>query len=312
MTTALIALLTALILDVLFGELPNRFHPVAWMGRFIHWMTVHLNRGSAMFQFFTGSGMLFLGELLFSIPFLFVSHGIQSFPDFLSGILIGVLLKPMFACRGLLRAGREVQQALINEDILEARRLVGWYLVSRDTGQLTMPQVASAVIESLSENFTDSFFAPLLFFSIGGLPAVWFYRFVNTADAMVGYHTPQFEYFGKCAARVDDLLNWLPARLAGVIITVSAALLRMDVKAAWSVMVSQHNRTSSPNAGWTMSAAAGALQVLLEKPGYYSLGNDSELPSAPDIGRAMRVVKVAAMISVFVYLSVFVAKRLFL
>lgn len=304
MTTLWIALLTALILDVLFGELPNRFHPVVLMGKYINGISIHLNRGGTTFQFLSGFGMLVIGGLVFSIPVLLLMICIKALPDLIEGMLIGALLKPMFTIRGLLNAGREVQQALVEDNLSEARRLVGWSLVSRDTSQLSPQQVASAVIESLSENFTDSFLAPLLFFSIGGLPAAWFYRFVNTADAMIGYHTLQFEYFGKCAAWVDDFLNWLPARLAGGIIVVSAALLRMDVKAAWMVMLGQHNRTSSPNAGWTMAAAAGALQVLLEKPGYYCLGEAVQLPSAVDIGRAIHLVKVASALSIFLYIGV--------
>lgn len=304
MTTPLIALLTALVVDALFGELPNRFHPVALMGKFINGISIHLNRGGATLQFLSGFGMLVIGGLVFSIPVLLLNIWINTLPDLFEGMLMGGLLKPMFTIRGLLKAGREVQQALVEDNLSEARHLVGWSLVSRDTSQLSPQQVASAVIESLSENFTDSFLAPLLFFSVGGLPAAWFYRFVNTADAMIGYHTLQFEYYGKCTAWVDDLLNWLPARLAGGIIVVSAALLRMDVKAAWIAMLNQHSRTSSPNAGWTMSATAGALQVILEKPGHYCLGEGTKLPSAADIERAIHLVKVASALSIFLYMGV--------
>jgi adenosylcobinamide-phosphate synthase len=311
MTAMLIALITAIVLDVLFGELPNRFHPVVAMGKYIGWISNNLNRGNATLQFVLGSGLIFLGGLIFSIPALIFVFYIQSLPDWLGGILIGGCLKPMFAFRGLLKAGREVQQALDMDDLVEARRLVGWSLVSRDTSQLSASQVASAVIESLSENFTDSFLAPLLFFAIGGLPAAWFYRFINTADALIGYHTPQFEYFGKCAARLDDLLNWLPARLAGCILVISSQLQQMDTKAAWQVMLSQHCRTSSPNAGWTMAAAAGALHVLLEKMGHYRLGSDDQLPTAPDIERAIRLVKAASVVGVFVCAGVIVAIYLF-
>ena len=293
MQVALIALLTAFLMDLLLGDPPNRFHPVVAMGNLIRRGTRQWNRGSSTRQFWLGAALMLGGGALFALPWLPVQMAWQGLPIWAQGVLTGVFLKPVFAFRGLLKAGQEVQQALLADDLTAARKLTAWHLVSRDTGQLSGPQIASAAVESLAENLTDSFLSPLLCFAVGGLPLAWFYRFINTADAMIGYRTPAYEYFGKFAARLDDVLNWLPARLAGFWLAAAAGLCRLDAKTALRVMIGQHDRTSSPNAGWTMAAAAGALGVVLEKSAHYRLEGSSQYPEARDIGRAIQLVRVS-------------------
>jgi adenosylcobinamide-phosphate synthase len=270
------------------------------MGSLIRYTQKRYNRDSPKFRFLAGLGLIFFGGALFSIPWLVVLPLLTKLPVLAAGLLTACLLKPVFSFRNLIKAGNEVQQSLINDDLSEARRLVAWHLVSRDTSKLTKSQVASAVIESLAENITDSFFAPLLFFSIGGLPAAWFYRFVNTADSMIAYHTPELEYFGKSAAKLDDVLNWLPARLAGFILVIAAGLLRLNMKSAWSTMLKQNRRTSSPNAGWTMAAAAGGLGVILEKPNNYRLEGGTQLPEVMNIEQSIQLVSFAMLLSLIV------------
>jgi len=290
------ALAVALLIDIVFADPPNRFHPVVVMGSYIRFGSKNAGQDLPLRQFFSGMGWILLGGAVFSLPWLALSHLLDrtSIPTWLVGIILGVALKPMFAIRRLIEAGMEVKKALDQSDLAKARQLVSWHLVSRDTLQLSSGQVASAVIESLAENLTDSLFAPILFFALGGLPLAWFYRFVNTADTMIGYRTPRFEYFGKFAARLDDVLNWVPARLAAVFLVAAAWLCRLDGANAWKVMISQHARTSSPNAGWTMAAAAGALGVKLEKVDTYRLEGGTEFPHGNDIIRACLLISTAA------------------
>ena len=297
MPAKLITLLTAFALDMLWGDPPNRFHPVVGMGSLIQWTAQKFNTGGACRRFWLGMLVILIGAALFSLPWLLVEYLLQDVPVWISGILTGILLKPTFAFRDLLKASREVRQALAQDDLPEARRLVAWHLVSRDSAALSPQQVASAVIESLAENLTDSFLAPLLCFCVGGLPLAWAYRYINTADTMIGYRTPELEYFGKFTARLDDVLNWLPARLAGLLLTAAARLTGLDRKNAWLTMLAQHNRTSSPNAGWTMAAAAGALGVILEKAGCYALLGGDSLPRASDIQHAERLIRVGLLLS---------------
>ena len=298
MPAGLIALLVAFALDLALGDPPNALHPVVAMGSFIRRLTRAWNYGSPMERFSAGLSLVVAGGLLFSLPWLALGRLWQGLPAWALGLLEGILLKPMFAFRGLLRAGREVHQALAAGDLAEARRLVAWHLVSRDTRDLSAGQVASATIESLAENLTDSFLAPLLAFALGGLPLAWLYRFVNTADAMIGYHSSEYEYFGKVAARLDDLLNWLPARIAGGLLVLSTGLCRLAMGGAWRTMLAQHDRTGSPNAGWTMAAAAGGLGIVLEKTGHYRLEGGRELPAVEDIRRSGQLLTVALLASV--------------
>jgi adenosylcobinamide-phosphate synthase len=182
------------------------------------------------------------------------------------------------------------------DDLAAARLAVGYHLVSRPTAELDARHVASATVESVAENLTDSLVAPALLFLAGGLGAAAAYRVVNTADAMIGYRRGPLEYFGKAAARLDDLLNLIPARLAGLSVVAGAALTGQSGRGALTCLRRARGRTASPNAGWTMSAMAGALGVALEKPGAYRLGA-GELPVAADIARALRVFGAAASVS---------------
>jgi adenosylcobinamide-phosphate synthase len=302
----LIALSVAVGLDLVFGDPPNRFHPVVAMGSLIRWGMDRAPQAGAARQLLFGSAWILFGGSLFALPWVLLGGWISPLPAWAQGLILGILLKPVFSLRRLLEAGRNVQAALQDGNLPDARRLVAWHLVSRDTASLDAGQVASATIESLAENLTDSFFAPLLAFAIGGVPLAWFYRFANTADAMIGYHTPQFEYLGKFAARLDDVLNWLPARLAALLVVAAGGVcglkpsrglkpsLGLKPSGAWRTMLAYHSRTSSPNAGWTMAAAAGALSVRLEKIGHYCLEGGRELPSAEDIHRAAVLVVVGA------------------
>jgi adenosylcobinamide-phosphate synthase len=176
-------------------------------------------------------------------------------------------------------------------------------LVSRDTGDLSPALITSAAVESVAENAADSFASPLLFFLLLGVPGAVAYRVVNTLDAMWGYHG-RYEYLGKSAARLDDLLNLVPARLSALLLAVAAPLTGGSGQDALRVLWCDRSRTASPNAGWPMAAAAGALGVRLEKPGHYRLG-DNHHPLAPEtIGGAVRLVRVASLLWLLMAVSV--------
>ncbi|MBI1895020.1 MAG: cobalamin biosynthesis protein [Acidobacteria bacterium] len=171
--------------------------------------------------------------------------------------------------------------------------------------KLSKSQVAAATIESVSENASDAFVAPLLCYALAGLPGAFAYRFINTCDAMLGYRDQEREWLGKAAARLDDLVNLLPARLtAGLIVVGGVALGGRPIHAV-RIWLRDRNLTDSPNAGHPMSAAAGVLGVELEKIGHYRLGCGQRLPAVPDIARAERLLwctAVAAIIALSAYL----------
>ncbi len=208
-------------------------------------------------------------------------------------VLEALALKMTLSARSLAAAARGVGRDLERNDLTAARTAVGRHLVSRSTVTLDASRVASAAVESVAENLTDAITAPLLFYLAFGLPGAFAYRALNTADAMLGYREGALEHFGKVAARLDDLANLAPARLGALALVVAAALVGAEGRRAWRAMWRDHARTSSPNAGWTMAAMAGALGVRLEKPGHYVLGN-GRLPGVCDIEAAIRVMKAAA------------------
>ncbi|MHC1770603.1 MAG: cobalamin biosynthesis protein [Flexilinea sp.] len=293
------ALLFAFLLDQILGELPNRYHPVVWMGNWIRlFSSAALKsrriRHNNLYEFLCGAGFMILGILVFSVPLFFLQKGIEPLPDLLQGLILGLFLKPVFSLHDLLKAAAEIQGMLNLDRIEDARRLVSWHLVSRDTSGLSKAQICSATIESVAENLTDSFLSPILAFSIGGLPFAWAYRLVNTGDAMIGYHAEKWEYLGKFTARLDDILNFIPARIAASLICVAAFFTGMDMKRAVSVVRREHARASSPNAGLTIAAAAGALNIRLEKIGAYIFNEEGHDPDSQNIRQSCKLVYWAA------------------
>lgn len=304
-------LFPALLFDILFGDPPNRFHPTAWMGNLIRFLLRFRPHGNSLLEFLYGILILLIGiSLTFAVGF-----GIQFMASLLpiwAGILLQALfLKLTISLRGLDRAAKEVQTALQNNDLPEARRLLSWHLVSRDTSQLSESQVSAAAIESVAENASDGIIAPLFFYAVGGLPAAFVYRFVNTGDSMLGYRDAEREWLGKFPARLDDILNFIPARLTGFFIILSAPLCKASLQGAWRIMWRDSSQTASPNAGIPMSAMAGALGVELEKVNHYQLGKGLPGASANDIVRARRILCVTILLSTVIFLigSVYAGSR---
>ena len=291
----------ALLLDMLLGDPPNRFHPTAWMGSLIGFLKRFRPYGNRLAEFTYGLFMVCLGcGLAAGTGWLIVA--LASFLPTGSRLLIeGLLLSLTISLRGLDRAAHEVQTALEGQNLTEARRSLSWHLVSRDTSQLNEPQVSAAAIESVAENASDGLIAPLFFYVLGGLPAAFAYRFVNTADSMLGYHDAEREWLGKFPARFDDLLNFLPARLTGIFIMFSAPFCGASLTKAWYIMRRDARKTASPNAGIPMSAMAGALGVELEKVDHYRLGQGLCPPVVGDLRRARRLLYVSAWMSTLTF-----------
>lgn len=209
-------------------------------------------------------------------------------------VIEGVVLKPTFSLRALLEAGRGVAEALEDGDLDMARQRLARDLVSRDTDALGPEQIASAAIESVAENFVDSVVAPLCAYSVGGLPAAYAYRFINTADAVLGYRTDELEWFGKTAARTDDAANLLPARAGAWVL--SASRPKPEVVIGVAEMREEASKASSPNSGWPMAAVALGLDVRLEKPGVYVINRTGRLPNTADIRDTIAWVERASLL----------------
>lgn len=291
-------------LDLALGEPPNRYHPVAWLGRALHGGHRILCVGRRRWLLLSGAALTVAMAAVAALAGGLVER-LAAHAGILGLVLAAVALKAVLSLRALGEAAHRVATALARGDLPEARRLVGRDLVSRPTGTLDPAGVASATIESVAENLTDGFVAPLAFFFVFGLPGAMAYRAINTADAMFGYREGLLEHFGKVAARLDDLLNLVPARVAGVSLVLGAWPTGARVGGAWATMRRDARVVASPNAGFPMAAMAGALGVVLTKVGAYRLG-DGPPPGLGDITRSIRVIGWGATIA-FTLLALLVA-----
>ena len=292
----------AVALDLALGDPPNAIHPVAWMGKVVSFLEKGGNALHPRFQFFYGLGMVILTVGLFTVPVYYLLIYLKGFNLSAYIIIAAVLLKSSFSLKGLRQAALAIKH-LLQEDKLDVARLKLRSLVSRDTRELPKPLLVSATVESVAESACDSFVAPLFYFLLFGIPGAIGYRVVNTMDAMIGYHG-KYEYLGKFASKLDDILNFIPARITALILVLAAFLSRRNGRTAWQVALREHAKTESPNAGWPMAAIAGALNVHLEKVGYYKLGKENTPPVPEAIAASLELLQIAALVWVLICLSV--------
>jgi adenosylcobinamide-phosphate synthase len=280
----------AVAIDLALGDPPDALHPVAWMGRVISLLEKASLRLNAAGQLAYGIGMTLFTAALFVIPVYFLLSYLHDLNRIAYIIAAAGLLKMTFSITGLRRAAFNIKK-LLEDDNLDKTRFELRALVSRNTAGLSRPLLASAAVESVAEGSGDSLVAPLFYFLLLGVPGAVGYRVVNTLDSMIGYHG-RYEHLGKFAARADDVLNFIPARLAALLLVLAAASKKHG-RRAWSTAWHDHTRTASPNAGWPMAAMAGALAVRLEKPGHYALCDSGASPVPEAIGRAVEIFSLA-------------------
>ena len=290
--TAVIAVLFAFWLDRAFGEPPVRWHPVVWMGKYLGWFGGRIAprevlAGADWRAFSAGALAWYGGAMLAGLIAFLMQSSLLRLGQLVAGLLLGVLLKPLFSWRMLHREVVAVEAEL--ERSLHAGQLQLGRLVSRDVLRLTPVEVRESAIESLAENLNDSVVAPVFWFLVAGLPGAAVYRFANTADAMWGYRDMRaglyWEWAGKWAARADDVLSWLPARITALLLAVAAGGLPLRR------LRREAGRTASPNSGWPMAAMALALGVRLRKPGGYSLHEAGAQAEASDTRRAVQLAQ---------------------
>ena len=296
---AAVALLLALAIDRWWGEPPAALHPVVWMGRALGACGARVAPAQATGRDLWSFWLAALVWCALAAIVLVVSGALQwaalaHLPAWGAALALGLLLKPLLAWRMLRREVLAVEAAL-GESLEAGRARLAW-LVSRDVRQLDAAAVRESAIESLAENLSDSVVAPLFWFVLLGLPGAALYRFANTADAMWGYPGMRggryWQWAGKWAARADDALSWLPARLTALLLWLAARGVR------WSALRALARATPSPNGGWPMGAIALALGVRLSKPGVYVLNAAGRAARAEDTRRAVDLASrsIAALI----------------
>ncbi len=302
-----VMLVLAFGLDLALRELPTRIHPTAWMGHTVSWAE-RLAPSSPKASLVAGLLMAAVIAGGWAAATYFAVQGLREV-HYWAYILVGaVLLNTTFAVKMLGQAAFRVRNLLAINDLDGVRASMS-SLVSRDPSKLTAEQAAAATVESVSENMSDGFIGPWLAFALFGLPGAVAYRAINTLDSMIGYHG-HYEYLGKAAARLDDLINVVPARLTGLLLVAASLFMPgQSPGEAWRVMFRDHSRTESPNAGWPMSAMAGSLGIQLEKldasgDSMYRLGDQNRPLEHHDITRSVRTMYLVAGLGIFLMLGV--------
>ena len=294
------ALLISIFIDVVFGELPGRIHPVVIMGSIINFFkNVFIGIKNRL------SGLLLVICCVFvTSVILYLLYIIGCYNLVLLFIIFTILLSSSFSVKMLLDTAIGVENDL-NKSLEKARQSVS-YLVSRNTEELTESFIVSATIESLTENITDSYIAPIFYYFIIALILLCYpvdnqlyilllvpvlYRLFNTLDAMLGYKTDELINIGFVPAKIDDILNLVPSRIAGIYLVISAYLIGLDGKNSFNIMIRDARKCPSPNSGYTMASAAGALNIQLVKKDTYILGDENKDIEIEDIENAVKLSK---------------------
>lgn len=255
----------AFLIDTIIGDPRTKYHPVVLMGKLIALLEHCFYRAddSDNKKFVMGIMLVIITLLIsyevaaaimmlsYQIPFSWGSAAV-------GGLLLSFTISP----NSLAKAGKGIYTLLIMGELTEAREKVGW-IVGRDTKDLDDAEIARATIETIAENTVDGIIAPLFFFVLGGVPLAVLYRAANTMDSMIGYKNEKYLYFGRGAAKLDDVLNYIPARITAMLFLFSALILGFDYRNAYRIMQRDAAKHPSPNGGYAEATMAGALHIRL-------------------------------------------------
>lgn len=307
----LLAIASGFILDLIFGDPHWLPHPICLIGNLIAYMEKFLRRISG-----SNEGNLLVGGLLlviivttvsFSVPF-FILKWVGSISPLFAFVLETIMFYQIFATKCLEDESMKVYKELKNGDLTAARKQLSW-IVGRDTQKLSAEEVTKAAVETVAENTADGIVAPMFFMFIGGAPLAFLYKSINTMDSMVGYKNEKYLYFGRCAAKLDDIVNYIPSRLAGIFMIAASFFLNYDYKAAAKIFMRDRYNHLSPNSAQTESACAGALNIQLGGGHFYfgkfvlkdTIGDDIRPVKADDIKSMNSLMYLTAIISLVIF-----------
>ncbi len=290
----------ALLLDFLIGDPKTKYHPTAWIGKLIAVLVPFSRNNSPKKELFGGILIVFTVVIIVSTLLVALDFGISLLTiDIISlvvSIVVGsILLKTTIAIRGMQKHALSVVDALEKDDLDSARNHLSM-IVKRNTKNLDKNHISSAVLESVSENTVDGVTGPLFYYAIFGLPGAFVYRAINTIDSMIGYKTSLFRNIGWFGANCDTILNYIPSRLTGLVMILSALILGYNWKESFYIMKRDGRKLESPNAGFPIAALAGALGTKLEKINYYAVGDGNIEFTKSHIISAIRLMKVSSIL----------------
>jgi adenosylcobinamide-phosphate synthase len=320
---AIVMLVLAIALDLVLGDpSPNnpdrllfKLHPTVLMGNFTKKIEPCFKNPNARTEKFLGVLLGLTVIAAFAVPVFLVLWAILTYINIVSLSIflyafIGIILLKMTICIKLETDWAKAAAKAIDADNAEEAKKYA-HFSRRDSRNLNSAQMGSAIIESMSENLIDFKLSPIISFSLFGVTGAIAFRAINTLDGMVGFKDPEHINTGWFSANLDTVVNFIPTRLAAVLIVVSAALLRYDYKNAWRIARRDNGKTQSRNHGWPMAATAGALNVQLVKPDRYILGDPIEPLTGDTILRALKIRDVTIILLALLFVPVIVLTRLY-
>ena len=286
----------ALGLDFAVGDLKNKFHPTAWIGKLVAMLTPHAKKSEKLGGVLLVLGVTSIVVILIVSLEIVVNLVTIDFISLIASVLVGtILLKTTIAIRGMEKHALAVVKSVEQDDIDKARDNLA-LIVKRNTKELDKNHVLSGVLESVSENTVDGITGPLFYYGLFGLPGAFVYRTINTIDSMIGYKNSIFKNVGWFGAYSDKVLNYIPARLTAFVMVLGAMIIGIDWKQSYHIMIRDGSNTESPNAGFPMAALAGALQTKFEKIDHYTLGEGNQELTKEHIKSGIALMKVTSVL----------------
>ena len=301
----------AFLIDIVIGEYPDRIHPTIGIGKIITYLKRKAKNQNPRIEKANGVLMAIAIMMVVALPVFVLLFWFRTLPyGEIIYILVGaILFKATFAITGMGQYTKPIAEALRKKDMAASRKWLP-YIVRRDPNTLNERQIISAAVESIAESTTDGITAPFFFFAFFGVPGAFVYRVVNTLDSMVGYKNAEYKNIGWFSANLDTITNYIPARVTAYLMVAAAFLSHEDWRESYRILQRDKHKTASPNAGYTISAMAGALNIQLEKQGHYTLGDDHGI-SAEHISRALRVMTLTAALFGLIVAVPFLALRVY-
>lgn len=315
MLMSLVAIIAGFILDLIFGDPHWLPHPICLIGNLIGFLEKNLRKLLA-----PGKTALLLGGALMVVIVLFVTFAVPyavlaaagEISPWLRFALETIMYYQIFATKCLRDESMKVYHALHNDDLADARVKLSW-IVGRDTANLDAEEVTKGAVETVAENTADGIIAPMFYMFIGGAPLAFLYKGINTMDSMVGYKNDKFLYFGRCAAKLDDLANLIPARITGLVMILAAYFLNLNAKGAWKIFWRDRYNHLSPNSAMTESVTAGALNIQLGGDHFYfgklvhkdTIGDNIRQVVPDDIALANNLLYMTAILSLLLFTLVY-------
>ena len=313
MEISLFALAIGFVLDLIIGDPYWLWHPIRVIGKWIDTCERYIRHivpdtkkglrlGGAMLVFMvTGAST--------TVPFVILML-CEAICPVLRLIVESIMCYQLLATKSLKTESMKVHKELVKDDLPAARYAVSM-IVGRDTECLTEEGVAKAAVETVAENTSDGIIAPMIFMTLFGAVGSFFYKSVNTMDSMVGYVNDKYKYFGTCAAKLDDVLNYIPARVSAILMIIASKLIGMDAKNAFKIFKRDRYNHASPNSAQTEAVMAGALDVQLAGDAYYfgklhkkkTIGDPIRAVEADDIKKANKLLYATAILAIVVFLA---------